>query len=145
VVRVVNRVQTHFDIWAITRNMLTESCSPGGRSISWSGMRTEGSRMCSPSWRATSATTPSAPPASERRGDNFQDFHLKAKAIIWLWLSYMCHIRSTAASVRSQDIYSRGDHIGVRHSTLYPHSPRLPSPPFPKDPLQPHGALRCWF
>ena len=39
--------------------------------------------------------------ASEQRGDNFKrfkDFWLKAKAIIWPWLSCMCHIRSTGAS-----------------------------------------------
>ena len=36
---------------------------------------------------------------SKRRGINLkglQDFYLKAKARIWPWLSYMCHIRSTA-------------------------------------------------
>ena len=38
--------------------------------------------------------------ASERRGNNLkrsEDFCLKAMARIRLWLSYMCHIRSTAA------------------------------------------------
>jgi len=45
--------------------------------------------------------------ACERRGTNltgFMDLYLKAKAIIWPWLSYMCHIRSTAgAFARSPD------------------------------------------
>ena len=29
----------------------------------------------------------------------FKDFYLKAKAIIWPWLSYMCRVRSTAGRV----------------------------------------------
>ena len=38
-------------------------------------------------------------PTSEQKGNNltgFGDFCLEAKARIWLSLSYMCHIRSTA-------------------------------------------------
>ena len=51
--------------------------------------------------------------AVERRGDNlegFNDFYRKAKARIWPWLSYMCHIRSIAASVQfsiQQQLLSR--------------------------------------
>jgi len=33
--------------------------------------------------------------ASERRGNSLKGY-LRAKASIWPWLSYMCHIRSTA-------------------------------------------------
>ena len=38
--------------------------------------------------------------ASGRRGNTsklFKDYGLKAKAIIWPWSSFMCHVRSTAA------------------------------------------------
>jgi len=40
--------------------------------------------------------------ASKRRANDinrFKDFHLTAKARIWPWLSYMCHIRSTKARI----------------------------------------------
>jgi hypothetical protein len=39
--------------------------------------------------------------ASEQRENTlkgFKDFNLKAKAGIWPWLSYMCHIRYSADS-----------------------------------------------
>jgi hypothetical protein len=44
---------------------------------------------------------PPCPPAPESRGHNlkgFKDFDLKDKAIIWPWLSYLCHIGSTSGA-----------------------------------------------
>jgi len=40
--------------------------------------------------------------ASERRGNNlkgFKHFYLEAKARIWPWLAYMCHIRPDGAPI----------------------------------------------
>ena len=49
----------------------------------------------------------------ERRGDNLKgskDFYLKDKAIIWPWLSDVCHIRSTS------DLHSGGGRPRNRRS-----------------------------
>jgi len=49
--------------------------------------------------QSTSSSTPCST-AAERKGNQLKglkDFYLNAKARIWPWLSYMCHIRSTAA------------------------------------------------
>jgi len=42
--------------------------------------------------------------AAERTGSHFQgleDFSVEAKARIWPWLSYLCHIRSTVKLINS--------------------------------------------
>ena len=59
--------------------------------------------FCTHPGTPTAPTTLHSQPltASVRRGNNynsFKDFHLKAKAGIWPWLSNMCHIRLTAIS-----------------------------------------------
>ena len=59
--------------------------------------------------------------ASKPRGNTvqgFKDFFLKAKARIWAWLSYMCHICSTAIRVegRTQKVLGFADASWFRGS-----------------------------
>ena len=58
------------------------------------------------------------PSAVERRRNTFKglkEFHLKAKAETWPWLSYMCHIRSTAEQQRLV-LYCRTTSVSAAHA-----------------------------
>ena len=43
-------------------------------------------------------TAPSSTVRRSNRLKGFEDFYLNAKARIWPWLSYVCHVRSTAGN-----------------------------------------------